>query len=140
MISQSERIEYCRICTKRYMNLKVGLLCSLTNEKPDFNDTCISFHKDEGEATRVLALKMDGAANVDTPKGTTPKQNRTIGILALTIGILASVVPLVIGFGTYVVVAYGAIIYGISRIIKGRNQERILQQNKILENKINQMD
>ena len=31
-----ERLDFCKICENRKINLQVGLVCSLTNKKPEF--------------------------------------------------------------------------------------------------------
>lgn len=40
-------IEICRKCEKRKFELKQGIVCGLTNEKPNFVDSCPEFIKDD---------------------------------------------------------------------------------------------
>jgi hypothetical protein len=131
-----ERLEFCQICTNRKMDLKIGLICNLTDVKPAFEKFCPDFVKDEIEAERKLHLKMDAAGNVETSRGSKPRQNKIIGVVVFAIGLAVTVGSFTIGFGSYVIIAYGAIIYGISRYIKGIHQERILRTNEILNDKI----
>jgi hypothetical protein len=41
------KINICKKCRKRKFNLQTGVLCSLTNEKPTFEDSCPDFELDE---------------------------------------------------------------------------------------------
>jgi hypothetical protein len=41
------RIELCKKCKKRKFDLKQGLVCSLTSEKPNFVDSCPEYYRDE---------------------------------------------------------------------------------------------
>ena len=54
-----ERIKYCKICTNRKMDLAVGLVCSLTNQKPTFELTCPSFNLDQPEADRLIQRERE---------------------------------------------------------------------------------
>jgi len=42
-----DNIRLCKRCTKRKFDYQKGLICSLTNEKPDFADECPDFERDE---------------------------------------------------------------------------------------------
>ena len=42
-----EKINVCATCKNRKMNLKKGIVCGLTDEKPQFEDRCDSFIVDE---------------------------------------------------------------------------------------------
>ena len=41
------QIATCKQCTKRKFDPEQGIVCSLTNEKPAFEDSCPDFVKDE---------------------------------------------------------------------------------------------
>ena len=51
-----ERLKFCTICTNRKVDFSTGLVCGLTDKKPDFEDSCPSFSKDEKEMERKLIL------------------------------------------------------------------------------------
>ena len=135
-----ERLAFCSICTKRKMNRQIGLICSLTDQKPDFEDNCIDFNKDEKEAERKLSLRMDAAGNVETSKGSKPRQNKIIGIIIFLLGFGVTIASFSLDFGSVVIVAYGSIIYGISRFIKGIHQERILKNNEEFNKRIEEQN
>lgn len=39
----SERLNFCRKCNNQHMDMHRGLLCGLTNNKPDFEGTCANY-------------------------------------------------------------------------------------------------
>ena len=41
------KIDVCKKCKKKKFDLKQGILCGLTNEKPTFEDSCPDFDNDE---------------------------------------------------------------------------------------------
>lgn len=48
-MTREERIEYCKICQNRRLDLKKGLVCKLTGEYADFNSYCENFTVDKME-------------------------------------------------------------------------------------------
>jgi amino acid transporter len=46
-MTRDEQLKFCKKCTNRKMDMKLGLLCSLTGEKADFEGECPNFHLDE---------------------------------------------------------------------------------------------
>lgn len=49
MLTATERLEFCKKCEKKTSDLRVGIVCSLTNAKPDFKDSCDDFTLDHAE-------------------------------------------------------------------------------------------
>ena len=47
-----ERLNFCKICSNRSMSAQLGLVCSLTDQKPDFEASCESFSADQEEIAR----------------------------------------------------------------------------------------
>lgn len=45
-MKNKQAIDLCKKCTKRSFDKNVGLVCSLTNKKPDFVDTCIHYQEE----------------------------------------------------------------------------------------------
>jgi hypothetical protein len=41
------KLDFCKKCKKRKFDSKLGIVCSLTNEKPTFEDNCPDFESDE---------------------------------------------------------------------------------------------
>ncbi|MEN8250419.1 MAG: toxin-antitoxin system YwqK family antitoxin [Bacteroidota bacterium] len=46
-MTREEHLKFCKKCTNRKMDLRQGLLCSLTGEKADFENECENFIRDE---------------------------------------------------------------------------------------------
>jgi hypothetical protein len=121
-MTTTERMQFCTICKNRKTDFKIGLTCSLTNEKPDFNDKCESFIKDQDEAERKLTQKLDAAGNSKSQNGSLkPKRNIRYGILVLIFGLFIFLVHMIVG----VVI----IVSGISFIIRGNQQKKIIKEN-----------
>ncbi|TLX72612.1 hypothetical protein E9993_17400 [Labilibacter sediminis] len=124
-----ERLEFCSICEKREVNLKTGLACSITNEKPDFEDKCQSFIKDEQEADRRLELSLRAAGNARTQDGSAkPSRNKLYGLVVLILGLVVFLLSMIIGILM--------IVTGISFIIKGFQQDKVLKKNKLFNAKL----
>lgn len=120
-----ERLEYCKICSNKLLDLKVGLTCSLTNEKPTFENKCQDFLEDKEESKRVLELQLSAAGDSSTQNGSLkPRNNKIYGIALL-----------VLGLGVFFIISmiFGGIIVatGVSFIIKGFQQDKVLRANKI---------
>ena len=126
-----ERLEFCKICQNRHVDLETGLVCSLTNVKPQFENSCGDFFKDEKEAERVLKMKLDAAGNARSQNGSlNPQKNINYGIFLTVVGILLLIfISLLFG----IIVTFG----GISFYIRGKQQEKVLTENKKLNEKIN---
>ncbi|HWA34175.1 MAG TPA: hypothetical protein VG737_08605 [Cyclobacteriaceae bacterium] len=61
-----EQLQYCRICTNRKMNPAIGLVCSLTDQKPAFENQCPTFNIDQPEADRLVAIERQGKAEEES--------------------------------------------------------------------------
>jgi hypothetical protein len=46
-MTREEQLRYCKKCTNRKMDMKQGLLCSLTGEKAAFEGRCPDYDLDE---------------------------------------------------------------------------------------------
>ncbi|MGY6647898.1 hypothetical protein [Wenyingzhuangia sp. IMCC45574] len=102
--------------------------------KPEFENNCDDFLKDEEEAQRKLQQKLDAAGNARSQNGSlNPKSNIRGGITLTVIG-----VPLFL----FVSIWIGglSIITGISFIYRGNEQKKILKENEKLKNKVSNMN
>ncbi len=45
-MEMTERIQFCKDCTKRKFDNQTGIICSLTNKKPEFQHKCGEFEED----------------------------------------------------------------------------------------------
>ncbi|MCH2034536.1 MAG: hypothetical protein MK202_13580 [Tenacibaculum sp.] len=64
--TERERIELCKACNLRTFDKNIGLVCSLTYKKPEFENTCEKFDADEKELNRlqkVYSKKKKGFFN-----------------------------------------------------------------------------
>ena len=124
------RLDFCKICTNRKVDLKVGLVCSLTKLKPAFEDECEFFIKDEKESERKLKLKLDAAGTSKSQNGSlNPTKNINYGIFLTIAGILVLL---------FLSLLFGAIILttGISFLIRGYSQKKILAENESFNEKL----
>jgi hypothetical protein len=125
-----ERLEFCTICENRKVDFTTGLVCNLTNEKPNFENNCEFFKKDEKEAGRKLKMKLDAAGNSRSQNGSlNPQKNINYGIFLIVAGVLIFLISILFGG----IVLFG----GISFIIRGSSQKKVLKENQLLNEKIN---
>lgn len=52
MKSQKEKLQICSTCKKRSFDPNTGIICSLTYQKPTFDDECPTFDPDAGQIER----------------------------------------------------------------------------------------
>jgi hypothetical protein len=125
-----ERLEFCTICENRQVDFKTGLVCNLTNEKPEFENNCEFFRKDEKEAERKLKMKLDAAGNSRSQNGSlSPQKNINYGVFLIVAGVLIFLISILFGG----IVLFG----GISFLIRGISQKKIIRENQLLIEKIN---
>lgn len=55
----AQKLDVCRACTKREMNPEIGLVCSLTSEKPAFEAQCPDYENDPNAKTVLLNPDRD---------------------------------------------------------------------------------
>lgn len=125
-----ERLEFCTICTNRKVDFKTGLICNLTNEKPSFEGNCELFKKDEKEAERKLKMKLDAAGNSRSQNGSlNPQKNINYGVFLIVAGVFIFLISILFG---------GILLFGgISFLIRGYSQKKVLKENQLLNEKIN---
>ncbi len=125
-----ERLVFCKICANRKIEFETGLVCSLTNQKPEFEDECEDFIIDEKEAERKLNLKLDAAGPSRSQKGSLePAKNINYGAF-LTIAGIFVLLFLSLLFGAMILIT------GISFLIRGYSQKKTLAENKSFKEKL----
>ena len=125
-----ERLEFCTICENRKFDFKSGLVCNLTNQKPDFEDNCNFFKKDEKEAERKLKMKLEATGNARSQNGSlNPKKNINYGVFLIVSGVLIFIISILFGS----IVLFG----GISFLVRGFSQKKVLKENQLLNERIN---
>ncbi len=55
IMTRSEHLEFCNICTKHKKDLNVGILCGLTDKIADFETECSSFEEDVERKNQPIA-------------------------------------------------------------------------------------
>jgi hypothetical protein len=120
-MSLDEQLKYCKICLNRKLNPQTGLVCSLTNAKPDFVQTCPTFNLDQAEAERLVALEKAAAAEPDTGVFAPEKAGVKKGMLGGIIMIAIAVVWFFGGLAAGYVFYYPPILFaiGVYALIKG---------------------
>jgi hypothetical protein len=53
-MQREKHLEFCRQCTHRKMNFKVGLVCDLTDKIADFEITCPTYVEDPIEKAKLM--------------------------------------------------------------------------------------
>jgi hypothetical protein len=125
-----ERLQFCTICENRKVDFKTGLACNLTNEKPNFENNCEFFKKDEKEAERKLKMKLDAAGNSRSQNGSlNPQKNINYGVFLIVAGVLIFLISILFG----AIILFG----GISFLIRGNSQKKIMKENQLLNEKLN---
>lgn len=62
-MTREQHLEYCKVCLNRKMNIKVGLVCSLNDEKADFIGACKDFNLDAIEKDKIAAIPSEEVIN-----------------------------------------------------------------------------
>ena len=107
-MTRKEHLKFCKFCTNRKLDLKVGLLCGLTEKIADFDNECPSYNED---SNAINQIDNEDVLNVDDVKEKLSNENisKFKEEQNLTRGIIASIV---IGIGT-------AILWGIITVVTG---------------------
>jgi hypothetical protein len=128
-----ERLKYCRICENRKMNSAIGLVCVLTNEKPNFETNCPDFKIDQLEADRLVLLERD-AKEEDESSGYFAPEKKAIkmGVLGGVIIIAIAIIWFIVGLINGYIFFYPAILLaiGVYALIKGIMTKNITGEKK----------
>jgi len=49
-----QKLIFCKQCQHKKLDTQVGIVCGLTNNKPDFEETCPSYLNDPKETRRMV--------------------------------------------------------------------------------------
>lgn len=58
-MTRVERLAFCKTCANRKLDIKVGLICSLTGKVADFEKDCPDYNKDEKVAKQEIEKKKE---------------------------------------------------------------------------------
>ncbi len=117
------RLQYCRACTHRQMNASIGLVCSLTEEKPAFEDKCPDFALDAEEAQRITNMEQAAAYEEDNDGGFFAIEQKGIkkGAVGGILMIVVAVVWFFVGLEAGYIYFYPPVLFciGVYALIKG---------------------
>ncbi|MCX2678972.1 hypothetical protein OOZ15_03380 [Galbibacter sp. EGI 63066] len=62
----NEQLAFCKKCEKRKFDSKTGIVCSLTDRKPDFQNECSDFSLDIKQANKIATRSEGSSGKVKT--------------------------------------------------------------------------
>lgn len=77
-----KQVEYCKKCTRQKFDMEQGIICSLTNQKADFEDECNDFEIDKAKIIAAQA-KQQAEKKRKVSIGFSPKQIDDLPVLDL---------------------------------------------------------
>lgn len=128
-----ERLKYCRICENRKMNPAIGLVCGLTNEKPNFETNCPEFKIDQPEADRLVKLERDAIEEEESSGHFAPEKKAIkMGVLGGVLMIAIAIIWFAIGWINGYIYFYPPIllVIGVYALIKGIKTKNINGERK----------
>jgi len=87
-----ERLEICKKCDNREYS-KTGIICSLTNEKPNFEDKCSEFKIDPREIAKQQAKEK--YKNIENDNSKMPSFKTAVWTLIIVILIIFKIIRLI---------------------------------------------
>ncbi|ADV49608.1 hypothetical protein I2486_11635 [Cellulophaga sp. E16_2] len=86
-----QRLAFCKKCEKRTFDPNLGIVCSLTQRKPDFISNCNDFIIDPKEASKIAAKSY-------AAQSAPPEESGSFSIWGV-IGLILIVIRLIFFFG-----------------------------------------
>lgn len=132
IMTQEERIEWCKKCTNRRVSVSEGLLCDLTSEPPKFEGTCPDFNE---QVTPVYvdtpeSIREYGELSTEEIQTLQQNQNFNFAIVAAVLSaLLGAVVWAAITVGTgyqigFMALGIGALVgFAVQFVGKGVDQK-----------------
>jgi hypothetical protein len=116
-----EQLKFCRICLKRKLNPAIGLVCSLTDQKPSFTEICGTFAVDEPEAHRLITLEKEAAHEETAGFFSQEQKGIQKGVLGGAIMIAIALIWFVVGLFAGYIFYYPPILFliGVYALVKG---------------------
>jgi hypothetical protein len=111
-MTRNERLEFCKVCTNRKLEMSKGLICSLTGDLADFEGECESFERDETKEQVKASIILE-EKEAQKARG---KMEIIIGLALCGIGLILSVLPT--GY-----IFWGAILVGTIYLIRGASKQ-----------------
>ena len=96
-MTRQEHLKFCKTCTNREMDLKIGLICKLTGKIADFENECPSYNEDEkalqtiNNETEFVSDEITSRISESTLEKLKAEQNLPAALFAgVFIGVLAA--------------------------------------------------
>lgn len=136
-MNRAEQLKYCKVCKHRKADFKRGLICSLTEAKPYFQDDCSLFQVDKSEMDRRNSNELSAVGIDNKGHSTKWKRNKQNGVLLAVLGLLVVLGSYIFSFDFLIkTIAQGFIFAGLLLFIKGKEQERIMKEQDKFQQKI----
>jgi hypothetical protein len=128
-----EQLKFCRACINRKFDMNVGVVCGLTNAKPNFSDWCSTFVIDEPEAKRLAEIERQAV------ESETSGNNSSLEGKGIKMGVLGGIIMMVVagvwffaGLAANRIFFYPPILFviGIYALIKGLASGNIAGEKK----------
>ena len=103
MLTQHERLAFCKVCTNRSFDSKVGITCGLTKRPPNFVDTCVDYKEDERQIIRHFERGQDN---------NTSKQSNTLTPASMGVRFANYFIDGIIHTAIYLILVFGGISSG----------------------------
>ena len=112
MITQKQRLEFCKVCNNRRVDYEKGLLCNLTGEVANFETECDNFSLDEERQKQKLINQhqMEHGGEINN------SSDGSSEILWGAVWCIGGIVATVADFGY---VFWGAIVFGGIQLVQG---------------------
>lgn len=91
-MNREYRLNFCKVCENRKMNMNRGLICGLTNELADFNENCNNFVGDEIEVKKLIQQKEIEKRMMDELERSGNIANSPVWLIIRIIGLILFVV------------------------------------------------
>ncbi len=110
-MDRNERLKLCKKCVNKKKDFKIGIICSLTNEKANFETSCDEF-KDDGLDAELAISRQYVNKNISKDNPLNGAKDMFIGFIVCVAGITATIAD----FGY---IFWGAILFGGVQFIRG---------------------
>ncbi len=114
-----EQLSFCKRCTNRKMDMNIGMVCSITNEKPNFENECPSFNLDETvkveqtEVEPIPSTELHGMISNEAMESLRLEQNLSRAVIVgVCVGLLGAILWGLITVATEYQIGYMALAIG----------------------------
>ncbi len=132
--TRDQQLTFCSICTNRKFSTQKGLLCGLTNDYANFEESCPDFLLDKSEKKKKLKFDLENAGSDKASKATDFRKNKETGGVISIIGFAMLIFCLLYLNGILpLFISASVLAYGIRTYNRGDRQENIIASSKKFE-------